>query len=125
MSGSTVATTDRETGDALRRTRLAGERTYLAWWRTGLATFAVGIGAGKLIPELSQGANWPFEVVGTAFGLSGIALIAYGYVRQREVEAAIARGGYAPFDTRAGLVFTLLGVILGFATILVILIESG
>jgi uncharacterized membrane protein YidH (DUF202 family) len=76
-------------------------------------------------PGAVAGGELALRGVGTAFGLSGIALIAYGYVRQREVEAAIARGGYAPFDTRAGLVFTLLGVILGFATILVILIESG
>ena len=47
-----------EARDATRRTRLANERTYLAWWRTGLTSFAVAIGAGKLIPELSSGANW-------------------------------------------------------------------
>jgi inner membrane protein YidH len=115
-----------EVGDALRRTRLANERTYLAWWRTGLATFAVGLGAGKLVPELSTGgAVWPFEVIGTAFGVVGIALIVYAYVRQKEVEAAIARGGYAAFDPRASLGFALVGVILGVATILVIFVESS
>lgn len=69
--------------DAQRRTRLANERTYLAWWRTGLAAFAVSLGAGKLVPELSTGAAWPFELLGTAFGLVGIAAIAYAYIRQR------------------------------------------
>lgn len=81
-----------EVGDALRRTRLANERTYLAWWRTGLTTFAVGLGAGKLVPELSTGTAWPFELIGTAFSLAGITLIAYAYVRQRQVEDAVARG---------------------------------
>jgi putative membrane protein len=52
-----------EARDATRRTRLATERTYLAWWRTGLTTFAVSVGAGKLVPELSSGAAWPFEVI--------------------------------------------------------------
>lgn len=33
--------------DALRRTRLANERTHLAWWRTGLAALAVSLGAGR------------------------------------------------------------------------------
>jgi putative membrane protein len=113
-----------ETGDALRRTRLANERTYLAWWRTGLTTFAVGLGAGKLVPELTTGAAWPFELIGMAFALAGIALIAYAYVRQRQVEAAVARGGYAPFDSRAGLVFAAVGIVLGLGTIVVILIES-
>jgi putative membrane protein len=121
-----VPTTDRdESEDASRRTRLASERTFLAWWRTGLATFAVGLGAGKLVPELSQGANWPYEVIGAGFALSGIALIAYGYFRQIRVESALSRGEYAVFDARAGFIFTVLGVILGLGTILVILIESG
>jgi len=113
-----------ETGDALRRTRLANERTYLAWWRTGLATFAVGLGAGKLVPELSSGAAWPFEVIGTAFALVGIALIAYAYVRQKRVEEALARGGYAAFELRIGLVFAVVGVMLGLGTILLILFAS-
>lgn len=114
-----------EAGDALRRTRLANERTYLAWWRTGLTALAVGLGAGKLVPELSGGSTWPFEVVGTAFGLVGIALMAYAYVRQKRVEEAVARGGYAPFDPRASLVFAAVGVILGIGTIVVILAESA
>jgi putative membrane protein len=112
-----------EAGDALRRTRLANERTYLAWWRTGLTTFAVGLGAGKLVPELSGGASWPFEVIGTAFGVVGIAFILFAYVRQKQVEEAVARGGYAAFDLRAGLVFAAVGAILGLGTILVILVQ--
>jgi inner membrane protein YidH len=114
-----------EAGDALRRTRLANERTYLAWWRTGLASFAVGLAAGKLVPELSHGPAWPFELVGTAFGVVGIALIAYAWLRQKQVEDAIARGGYAPLDARVSLIFAAAGVILGLGTILVILVESG
>ena len=114
-----------ESKDALRRTRLANERTYLAWWRTGLASLAVGLGAGRLVPALTKGAAWPYELIGTAFGLTGIALIAFAYVRQRRVEEALSRGGYAPFDTQAGLVFAAIGVVLGLGTIAVILFESG
>jgi putative membrane protein len=114
-----------ETGDALRRTRLANERTYLAWWRTGLASLAVGLGAGKLVPELTKANAWPYELIGTAFCLTGVALIAFAYVRQRRVEEAVLRGGYAPFDARAGLIFAAVGVALGLATIAVILFASG
>jgi putative membrane protein len=114
-----------EAGDALRRTRLANERTYLAWWRTGMTALAVGLGAGKLVPELSGGAAWPYELVGTGFGVAGIALIAYAYVRQKQVEDAVARGGYAAFDPRASLVFAAVGVVLGIGTIVVILAESA
>jgi inner membrane protein YidH len=114
-----------EAGDALRRTRLANERTYLAWWRTGLTTFAVSLAAGKLVPELSSGAAWPFELIGTAFGVVGIALIAYAYVRQKQVEEAVARGDYAPFSSRVSLIFAAVGVILGLGTIIIILAESS
>ena len=112
-----------EAGDALRRTRLANERTYLAWWRTGLTTFAVGLGAGKLVPELSSGSSWPFEVIGTAFGVVGIVLMVFAYIRQKQVEEAVARGGYAAFDLRASLIFAAIGVALGLGTILVILVH--
>jgi putative membrane protein len=117
--------TQDEAGDALRRTRLANERTYLAWWRTGMTAFAVSLGVGKLIPELSNGPAWPYELIGTAFGVVGIALMAYAYLRQRDVERAVDRGSYAPLDPRASLAFALVGVILGIGTLLVILIESS
>jgi inner membrane protein YidH len=114
-----------EGGDATRRTRLANERTYLAWWRTGLTAFAVSLAAGKLVPELSSGAAWPFEVVGVAFGVVGLLFIGYAYVRQNRVEEALARGEYAPFETGAALIFAALGVALGIGTITVILVQPG
>ena len=114
-----------EVRDATRRTRLANERTYLAWWRTGLTTFAVTVAAGKLVPELSSGAAWPFEAIGVAFGVVGLLFIAYGYVRQKQVDEALSRGEYAPFDPRAGFVFSALGVLLGIGTITVILAHPG
>ena len=59
-----------EPEDATRRTRLANERTYLAWWRTGLTSLAVGIGAGKIAPELAGGRRWPYVVVGAAYSVA-------------------------------------------------------
>jgi putative membrane protein len=114
-----------ETLSATRRTRLANERTYLAWWRTGLTTFAVSLAAGKLVPELSSGAAWPFEVIGIAFGVVGLLFIAYAYLRQKRVEEALDRGEYAPFETRTAFVFAALGGLLGIGTILVIVARPG
>ena len=111
--------------DATRRTRLANERTFLAWWRTGLASLAVSLAAGKLAPELSEGSTWPLQLLGIGFGVVGLLFIGYAHVRQRRVEHALARGGYAPFGARAGLVFALLGVLLGIGTIAVVVLESG
>src|SRR5436189_5086773 len=97
-----VASSD-EARDASRRTRLANERTYLAWWRTGLTTFAVSLAAGRLVPELSSGASWPFEVIGVAFGVVGPLFITYAYVRKYAVEAALARADSAPGETSVAL----------------------
>ena len=111
--------------DATRRTRLASERTYLAWWRTGLTTLAVSLAAGKLVPELSSGAAWPFEALGVAFALVGLAFIVYAYVRQKRVDEALARGEFAPFDIRVGFAFAVVGALLAIATIVLIFAESS
>ena len=109
-----------ELRDATRRTRLATERTYLAWWRTGLTAFAVSFGAGRIAPELSGGSAWPFELLGVAFALVGLGFIGYGYLRQKQVDEALARGDYAPLDDRAAFVFAACGIVLGAATLILV-----
>ena len=111
--------------DPPRRTRLANERTYLAWWMTGLTTLAVSFGAGRLVPELSDGANWPFELIGVAFALMGVVFAAYGYVRYQAVERALERGDYAGLPDRAAVLFAVAGAVLGIATIAVILVTPS
>ena len=106
--------------DATRRTRLAGERTYLAWWRSALAAFAVSLGVGKVVPELTTGESGAYEVVGAGYALLGLAFIGYGYWRQRLVEAALLEGRFVPFGSRAALAFTIAGGALGAATLIVI-----
>jgi putative membrane protein len=110
--------------DALARTRLANERTYLAWWRSGLTALAVSFGAGKLVPELAGGAAWPFQLLGAAFGVLGVAFVVFGYLRGRAVEEALARGGFAPLSDRVSLALTAAGVLLGAATVLLVFVEG-
>ena len=113
-----------EAGDATRRTRLANERTYLAWWRTGLTSLAVGLGAGKLVPGITNNTDtWGYQIVGAGFALLGMACIGYAFRRQAAVEEAIESGRYAPPDARITLALTLVGLVLGLATVL--LIASG
>jgi putative membrane protein len=114
-----------EARDATRRTRLANERTFLAWWRTGLTTLAVSFGAGRLVPELSHGTRWPFEVIGVAFALVGIAFMAYGYVRHHAVEEALGRGEYASLPDRVSVLFAVVGALLGIATVVLVLVHPG
>jgi inner membrane protein YidH len=113
-----------EARDATRRTRLANERTYLAWWRTGLTALAVSFGAGRLVPELSSGPTWPFEVIGVAFAVVGIAFMAYGYVRHKDIDAALARGDYASLPSRAAVLFAG-AALLGLATILLVVLHPS
>jgi putative membrane protein len=110
-----------EVEDATRRTRLATERTYLAWWRSGLTALAVGLAAGKLVPELSSGASWPYEVLGVSYSLLGVAFIGYGYRRQVAVESAVQRGEWAPLDAKVAAALTAVSVLLGAGTIVVLL----
>ena len=73
-----------------------------------------------MLPDLAKGTKWPFEAIGVAFAVVGLAFIVYGYERQRRIEEALARGEYAPLDSRAGLGFAAVGALLGLATIVLV-----
>jgi putative membrane protein len=111
-----------ESSDATRRTRLAGERTQLAWWRTGLTALAVGIGIGRVVPELNDGLDRvPYVILGVGFGLYGVLLFLYGNLRGRALDDAVTHGGYAQVGRYANVVLALGGVVLGAATCLLII----
>jgi putative membrane protein len=113
-----------EDRDATRRTRLANERTYLAWWRTGLTSFAVSIGAGKLVPALTDDSRWPYVAVGIGFALLGLVFVGYGAKRLRDVDAALDRGEYAPPEARLLALLALAGVLLGVALVAIVSLDA-
>jgi putative membrane protein len=97
-----------------QRTSLAGERTLLAWWRTGLASLAVALGVGRLLPVLAPKATrWPYVVLGAGFAVYGIAMFLLGTRRMREQSA----------DDTALLAFMGAGAILGIGTLAMILAQ--
>lgn len=109
--------------DASRRTRLAAERTLLAWWRTALGTLAVGIGIGRVVPELSNAeTQWPYALLGLAFTIFGIVLLIFGSGRFTSVERALREGGYAELNSRSVSVLTTVAAILAALTGLLILL---
>jgi putative membrane protein len=113
-----MATSERrafdESVDAIRRTRLANERTYLAWWRTGLTSLAVALAAGKVVPDLTTTeSTWAYEAIGAGFALLGVTCIAYGLLRERRVERALLRGEFVAADPGMQLGMTVVGILLG------------
>lgn len=112
-----------EDEDALRRTRLANERTYLAWWRGGLTGIAVALGVGALLPELADSSRWPFVALGIGFAVLAVLFIVYGVHRFRSVERELLRGGFAPLDLRVATLLGLFGVVLAVLTIIAVVVE--
>jgi putative membrane protein len=113
-----------ELTDALRRTHLANERTYLAWWRSALTALAVAIGTGRIAPGLAGGTEWPYHVLGAAFGVLGIAVLCVAFIRHRNVERALAGGSYAPMNERVAFVLAAATVVLAIATVVLVLAGS-
>jgi uncharacterized membrane protein YidH (DUF202 family) len=102
-------------GSDEERARLAAERTMLAWWRTGLASLAVALAVGRLLPELSADpeTTWPYVALGIGFAAYATGLFVYGTFR--------AGGGRRPATPVA--VVATVGTALSLATI--VLVATG
>jgi putative membrane protein len=108
--------------DAVRRTRLANERTYLAWWRTALTAFAVSIGTGKLVPALTDDHALPYTLLGAGFAVLGVGLVLGAFLRQRAVERAVRDGEFAPVGEVPLILLSIAGAVLGVGVLLVTLL---
>ena len=106
--------------DPSRRTWLAAERTWLAWWRTGLVTTAVAIGVGRVLPSIKGGSHVPLKLLGLAYGILSVAILAIGAVRQAHVAEALRRGTYDELSSPLVLWLTAGGVGLALATLVLI-----
>jgi putative membrane protein len=109
--------------DATRRTRLANERTFLAWLRTALAALIGAIGAGKIVPGVTDVTRWPFELLGAGFAALAVALVVYGLQRFVRVEQALAAGEFSPLRSKDALFLGAFAGVLGLATLAFIFIH--
>jgi putative membrane protein len=109
-----------QSSDVTRRTWLAAERTWLAWWRTGIGASAVAIGVGRIVPELTHGARWPWRALGIAYGLIAVAVLVLGAVRQQRTHETLRRGSYS--ELSSPLVFWLTAVAVAVSLAAVILV---
>lgn len=103
--------------DATRRTRLANERTFLAWLRSALTAFAVAVGAGKIVPGVTDVTRWPFELLGAGFAAVGVGLVVYGARRFVAVERALTVGEFPPLERTDAVVLASVLAVLGVATL--------
>ena len=110
--------------DVVQRTAMAAERTWLAWWRTALAATAGSLGVGRLAPELLGVASWPYVVLGMGYATMAIGLLLMGARRQRELHGAVHRDVPAPLSFRVVAVFTVGGVLLVLATMILVVAQT-
>jgi uncharacterized membrane protein YidH (DUF202 family) len=112
-----------QNSDVTRRTWLAAERTWLAWWRTGIGASAVAIGVGRILPELTHGARWPFRALGIAYGLIAVAVLVIGAVRQQRTNDALRRGSYSELSSPTVMYLTAAAVVVSLGSIIVVAIR--
>lgn len=114
---------ERELVDATRRTRLANERTYLAWLRSALTALAVAVGAGKIVPGVTDVTRWPFELLGAGFAVLALVFIVGGARRFVRVEEALEAGEFAPLTARDAMLLTAIAAALGVATLVLVFVR--
>lgn len=101
-----------EVRDALAydRTHLANERTFAAWLRTGLSVAAGGIAVAHLVPEPARD-SWIALLLGAAFVLLGVGVIAYGAHQFARVAGELGRDSGRPSPARPGALYALTAVV--------------
>jgi uncharacterized membrane protein YidH (DUF202 family) len=112
-----------QNSDVTRRTWLAAERTWLAWWRTGIGASAVAIGVGRIVPELSHGARWPFTVLGIGYGLIAVAVLVFGAVRQQRTAEALRRGSYSELSSPLVMLLTAAAVAVSLGAVVLVAVR--
>ncbi len=67
----------------------------LAWWRTGLASAAVALAVGGLLPKLSGLPKGRFVALGIGYGLLALVFIIGGAAREVTSRRALEKNSYA------------------------------
>ena len=92
----------------------------LRWWVQG--TMLVATLWLAVVVATPPVVAW--TVTGLAMACLVVAFVSYGYLRHREVEAALSRGEYTSLANRAAVVFAGVGALLGVATMLLVLLHT-
>jgi putative membrane protein len=118
------ATTSLQPEEQSRRTMMLNvERTWLAWWRTGLVSAAAAVGLGRVAPEVLDGHDWPYVVIGTGYAALAVVFLVLGGIRQRSLTRQLREGRFADLSGRWVSAITVAGAGLAVITMLLILTE--
>jgi uncharacterized membrane protein YidH (DUF202 family) len=109
--------------DTALNLEMAVERTWLAWWRTALVATAGALGVGRLAPRLLHTARAQYVVLGCCYAVLAAGLLVVGLRRHRALMRATERGVPAPLAGPTVTLFTIGGVILAVATVVVVLAQ--
>ena len=105
--------------DVWQRTSMAAERTWLAYWRTALTATAGALAVGRFA-QLLNVAPWPYVALGCAYAALAIGMLVFGARRERELQRAIVDGVHSPLAPRVVAAFTIGGILLVVATLVLI-----
>ena len=96
------------------------ERTWLAWWRTGLVSAAAAVALGRVAPEVLDGRDFPYIVIGVGYAALAVAMLVLGGVRQRRLARAVERGSFSDLSGAWVAWLTVAGAILAVITMVVV-----
>ena len=103
---------------------MAAERTWLAWWRTALAATAGALAVGRVAPQVLDVASGPYIALGVGYAALAVGLLLTGAYRQRELDRAVASNTHTPLRFELVMLFTIGGVVLALATIVLVIAQS-
>jgi putative membrane protein len=106
--------------DVWQRTSMAAERTWLAYWRTALTATAGALAVGRFAPQLLNVAPWPYIALGCGYAALAIGMLVFGARRERELHRSIVDGVHSPLAPRVVAGFTIGGILLVVATVVLI-----
>jgi putative membrane protein len=89
-----------------------------------MTILAVAVGIGRVVPGVAGGHKWAYAVLGTGYALIGVAVIAYGLWRGRDIDRAIRAGQWILLDDRFMWTLGVVSAVLGLATAVLIVVDS-
>jgi hypothetical protein len=80
------------------------------------------VAVGRVLPAVAERPHWPFQVLGAGYALLAIWVLIAGAVRQRHVDAALARGRYERLSPGLVNALTAAAVVLALLTLVLVVV---